>query len=752
MPAARPWLLAVVSVGLAVGGLLIGYEPVGGDPDRAFRPIKLELAAALREGRLPFWSDRFGLGVPLIAESQIAAFYPPNWALYRLLDVSAAYRVAMWLHHVAIAGATYAYGRRLRLSPWGSALAALAFALCGFQAIHASTEPFYSVLPLLPIALICSEAYLAGARPVWLAALAATWALQLAVGHFQIQMATGALVLLIAAWRGLAIGSPHRVLAVASALAVGAGIAAIQLVPSYEHARFVGTTTRSLRDLMYYAYPPAHWPELAIPRLFQGLGGGPEHRYWHWQATSGYEACLYVGTVPLILAFVAVAGARDRELAPWKLIVPASLALATMPHWWPLGYQLLLQLPGFGYFRAPARYTVITSLGLALLAGRGFDRMIAARRFSIGLALAGAFGAAGAVWALYWTRSPEYALAAGGISVWRSLGLATVAWIVSLTALAGWRAGKLPSVAVFVLAAIELGILYYAGPITWGRGVRLPGESPVLSRLAREPHGGTVAGRVDDLPVHANHPPTVPYFAMALPLPMRALGFSLDASALGNPLSLRLMRRMGGRYGIYDTPVPAADVEILYQGPDGALDRVIERPPGRAAHATWYLVRYAAPSPAAHATLFAREAPDVPALLTALAQSESRDTAWFLPADRPPGTLEPRARSAQVLRWDGHRGEVEHDGTCDLVIRRTYAPGWTARVNDGPAAPVVRVDGGLQGVRLVGTGPSRVSVEYRPPLFTWAVAISLVASAVTLLVLVADVLVSRRGRRGRVIA
>jgi uncharacterized membrane protein YfhO len=95
---------------------------------------------------------------------------------------------------------------------------------------------------------------------------------------------------------------------------------------------------------------------------------------------------------------------------------------------------------------------------------------------------------------------------------------------------------------------------------------------------------------------------------------------------------------------------------------------------------------------------------------------------------------------------------VEHDGTCDLVIRRTYAPGWTARVNDGPAAPVVRVDGGLQGVRLVGTGPSRVSVEYRPPLFTWAVAISLVASAVTLLVLVADVLVSRRGRRGRVIA
>src|SRR5690349_15431999 len=80
-----PLLLALALVGTTLGGLLVGYEPVGGDPDRMYRPLKSELARALAEGRLPFWSARFGLGVPLVAESHVAAFYPPNLVLYRVL-------------------------------------------------------------------------------------------------------------------------------------------------------------------------------------------------------------------------------------------------------------------------------------------------------------------------------------------------------------------------------------------------------------------------------------------------------------------------------------------------------------------------------------------------------------------------------------------------------------------------------------------------------------------------------------------
>ena len=109
-------------VGIVLSGLLIGYEPTGGDPDRLYRPLKSELSRSLAAGELPFWSNRFGLGVPLVAESHVAAFYPPNLVLYRLFDVSTAYRLSMWLHYVALVATTYAYARTLKLSPWGSSL------------------------------------------------------------------------------------------------------------------------------------------------------------------------------------------------------------------------------------------------------------------------------------------------------------------------------------------------------------------------------------------------------------------------------------------------------------------------------------------------------------------------------------------------------------------------------------------------------------------------------------------------------
>src|SRR5262249_15353204 len=119
-----PGALAVLLVGAALSGLLVGIEPVSGDPDLMYRPIKAELARAVAEARLPWWSARFGVGVPLLAESHAAALYPPNWPAYRLLEVSAAYRLMMGLHYLALAASTYAYARFLGLTAEGSALAA----------------------------------------------------------------------------------------------------------------------------------------------------------------------------------------------------------------------------------------------------------------------------------------------------------------------------------------------------------------------------------------------------------------------------------------------------------------------------------------------------------------------------------------------------------------------------------------------------------------------------------------------------
>src|SRR5271166_5672119 len=191
-----PLLAALTVVGLTLGGLLIGYQPVGDDPDLMYRPIKIELARALRSGTLPFWSDRFGMGMPLMAESHVAALYPLNWVFYGLLDVETAYRWLMWLHYVALAGTTYLLARDYKISPWGAAISSVSFTLCGFMAAHACHEPFYCLLPYLPLALWLTRRYLATGNRAYQAALALTIGVQITLGHFQIQTWTIGLVIL----------------------------------------------------------------------------------------------------------------------------------------------------------------------------------------------------------------------------------------------------------------------------------------------------------------------------------------------------------------------------------------------------------------------------------------------------------------------------------------------------------------------------------------------------------------------------
>src|SRR5262245_49855126 len=200
----NPWMLAAVGVvAIVMAPVLVGFAPQGGDPELMYQPIKSELGRALAEGRLPFWSDRFGLGVPLVAESHVAAFYPPNWLFYRIWDVGTAYRLTLWLHSVAIAAATYAYARTLGIGLAGSATAALGFSLCGFQAVHAVHEPFYHLMPFLPLCLLLADRYASTGRLAWLAGLAIAWGVQVTLGHFQIQMWTAGLVLLAGGWRAV---------------------------------------------------------------------------------------------------------------------------------------------------------------------------------------------------------------------------------------------------------------------------------------------------------------------------------------------------------------------------------------------------------------------------------------------------------------------------------------------------------------------------------------------------------------------
>ena len=749
-----PLMALLLAVGLVHFGSIVGRQPVGSDPDFMYRPYKMQLAEALQRGELPFWSDRFGLGVPLIAESHVAAFYPPNWVAYRLLEVETAYRVLMFLSYLGVAATTFGYARNLGIEPWGAALAGLSFMLCGFQANHAVHEWAVNAVPYLPLSLWLSDRLVRSGKPSAAAALALILGVQITIGHFQTQWMTLALVALTGIFRVRCAGLPAtRLVALAAAIGWGFAIASLTLLASAEMVRFTGFQ-RPAGDLGTFPFVPIQVVQTLLPRLFNGFRDGVVDPFWFEANTTGLESSLYFGTVPLILVVLGMAARpADRMVAAWRWIGLGSLVLAVLPVVAPDLFFLIARLPGFGTFRCPARYTLITSLAAALLAGQAFDRAVSAEAFRRGLVVASLLMAGAVAWALTWFTNPSVPerLPEGFFTL--ELATSIVTFLAAIASLVAWKRGRLGPWAPFAITLMELGAIFHNAGTHWSWADSTIADSPVFRSLAKEPKVGLVAGPLFDLPVLGGFTPAFAYTGIPAPEPNIWLLTANDPESFQNKRLRRLYRRYGVTHGIWADESRPADAEVLYEGPDAWLDRTANYNNSRS---TWKLVRYADPFPSARVALRERLV-DIVAPLgqtavkrdTVLRESDARaeesidlkasittgsldfsnailkaitdadpdlGTVTYASKDCPTTRL--TASFARVSRWDGHEAEVEHDGTCDLVINRTFYPGWAASVDGRPFASVRKADGGIQAVRLEGKGISRISFRYEP---TWLI-------------------------------
>ena len=733
---AIPGSLAIVAVGLALACLFFGYEPIGADPDVMYRPIKSVLAQSLHDGTLPFWSDRFGLGVPLVAESHAAAFYPPNWILYRFFSVGFAFRLSIWLHTIATAATTYLYARELRVSPWGSALASVSFALCGFQAIHSGHEPLYVALPYLPLCLLFADRYATTGRFAWLAGLALGWGVQVTAGHFQIPMWTAGLAIVCGSWRIFVEKHPRaRGIGLVVAVLCGAGIAAVQLGLTWELTKVAGFS-RSFEQLSMFAFPPSHWIQPAAPSLFVETYGANGDRYWGSLGTSAGESSFYFGTIPLIFAIIGLFADRKLStLSVWKGLIFTSLMLASMPRWWPFGYWLATLIPGLGWFRCPGRYTLIASLGLALLAGRGFDHAISSSRFRLGMVLAVLIGIASLAWGAFLLREPSFRACMGESSIPLRFGIAIGTWVMAAGTIVLWRKRWLAPWSLVALTALELAALYHLGPVTWGWTIPDPNDSPILRRLRDEADVGLIASPLKNLPVRAGLTTAFPYLGITPPPPNYLLEASTTPAGSNDRGSRIWMNRFGVTHGIWHENDVIPNSTLIFTSSDPVLDRILLPNDPSKAHPRWKIVAYREASPPAWVSRSAFLANGWEDLYPRLVQSVNRDVAFYVREDAPAAPQSPWARQAKVVGWDGRIAIVEHAGACDLIISRTFYPGWTARVNDGPSQAVRKANGGLQAIRLDGVGTSRVTFSYEPTHLRSGVIVSLASIALALTVI-----------------
>ena len=407
-----------------------------GDILHYFYPYRDYAAAALRAGRVPLWNPYLFMGAPFLANPQAAALYPLHWPLSWLPITQQLYWSGA-LHAWILALGGFALMRRWGTGWLAAVGAGLVLAGSGFYGGllgHINQMNGAAWLPWLLWALEgrwsagkLAQKSVEGSTSlrqilsfshdrvygVHLLLFAMFTALTLLAGHTQttyINLLGVGAWLLATSLRAYSYGVRHLAasyLIYVGGVLLGVLLAAAQLLPTLELSQlglrsgglsYLDVTSFSLRPLLL------HWtllPSYGLRDLSVVF------------STLGYtEFVAHVGAAGLLLAFIAVVvGAwpvirgRHWRTTNWPPAVRCGIFFAglglflALGRWNPFSILFYYVIPGFDLFRTPARWLMLYTLGMAVLAGAGmewiFGRLTAASAKNPGRRqLAGAMGAA----------------------------------------------------------------------------------------------------------------------------------------------------------------------------------------------------------------------------------------------------------------------------------------------------------------------------------------------------------------------
>ena len=773
---------------LLAGTVLILYRAIfagetffWGLPTLQFYPWREFAFAEMRAGRLPAWNPYLGAGAPLLANYQTAIFYPPNW-LMLILPGPLAMSLGALLHVLWAGLGMWLLTGALGYSPFGRGISALSYALSGYLIARLGSFPTHDAAAWLPWVLWLVHCAVTRQRERDVGGLGLAIGLLLLAGHAQTAwyglLGAGAFALWLTVWGGASVSWRRRargLILAGAGVALGVGIAAVQLLPTAEYLRHSdrasGVDYERLTNLSYH---PARLITLLAPNFF----GSPADGSYYTEGAY-FEDAAYIGLIPLIAAGAAVwawarahfFGRRARagfQTRPYNGASVAFLAemLKTVPFWLGLALVGLFfalgkyspafrffydHVPTFDTFREPVRWLILTELALAVLAGAGVEQWGRGPRIVFWSRLAAAGGGGMALMALgarAWAdlSLPELETMALAVAA-TGAAIALAALLTLVQPLAPATTTPCPLWRATVLLAVTLDLAWFAD-----------GLNPTIpaSFFERRPEMA-VTGRVywfDDYQHDVTFgtdedekekPPIEGFFDLSdYRIAVRRRD-DLRASLLPNLTMLDrvpaldnndpLLPELHSRYvALIEELGPkssallrAASVTRAFgvtpEGWSGANPAVAPGVDG----ATAWLVAEAVWTDSDRAVVAALRNPAWnPAEMVILAGAkggEERGAEVFSAASVVPMTAFPAER----------RFRVTTDVPAYLVFAETWYPGWSATVN-GTSVPILRANLAFQAV-AVPAGESEVVFCYRINHFAAGVTISAGALLVALALL-----------------
>ncbi len=683
---------------------------VEGDFSGQFVAFAQYQAVRLAAGEVPLWNPYNNGGHPFLADTQSAVFYPPRLVTIALLNMTGgstpqrmydALQKEMILHTLIASLLMYALLRRLTLGQPYSVVAGL---IAGITFAYGGYLTSYPQLQLavmgagvwLPLALLGIHEATRHERVGWRWFLLAGFALGLSflAGHPQTTLFFIYTALAYLGYRCIVQHHSWRIFFIGAAVfgLLGAGLAAVQLIPGWEYSQLTARSTLNF-DALGNGFP------FQLQVIFPGFIS-----VW---------SPLYFGIVGLALAIYAI-WRRVESTIFWLGMGLVALAMS-------LGHGTILYdvvyniIPGFTLFREQERMAYIVAVAASILAGLGTVALlqpsnVQPRRYKVVL----------------WTIAALPAILSAGLFVnWliasgadgKRLGLVIFTLIIAVLAALiltdtiirwqpHWRACAIVGLVIFDL-------------FSFGRSNPNVEAKPVSSRLNPSPLVQAILAdkdviyRVDG--------------AQAIGANFGTLYGIMDIQGI-SPLRLvnverllklpppRLWEALAVRY------VPTSDNEL-------PIPSHITAKQDNAPHDPINLHRLDNPRPYARLVYHTWIEPNDDKALGVLAEpSYDARGSVLLPTD--PGlampTTPPAEGQANVTTFKPESVTIQTTSSTPAIlsISQVYYPGWQATI-DGQSATLLRADTALMAV-AVPSGDHTVQLDYRPASYSVGAAISLI--------------------------
>ncbi|MCX7045466.1 MAG: YfhO family protein [Candidatus Sumerlaeota bacterium] len=359
------------------GGRVLG-EPQCDNPS-AFYYYNYFCGHSWRAGETPLWNPYIMMGMPMLAEGEMAAFHPLS-ALFVALPTGAAINWLIALCVVSCGLFCYGYLRALGLGLRASFCGALAWGLSSalLSRIFAGHLNILRAHISLPLLLMCWERYRRGGEARYLAGLALGYAALIFSGNPQFTYIISLFVCVYVAlqtaleFRNTAQARTALKTAAMAGLffACGAGIGMIQLLPSMGFARESFRWHTSMLECGASSFAPEYLLTLLCPRFFGSTPlPGPD---LHWGRWFLWEEWVYIGIIPLVAAAAGIMTAPIRQRI--TLAVCAALFfILSFGQYSPLFPVLYYYAPFMDIFRAHARFIIPALFCLVTFGAYGME-------------------------------------------------------------------------------------------------------------------------------------------------------------------------------------------------------------------------------------------------------------------------------------------------------------------------------------------------------------------------------------------